>query len=100
MGVNSLSFEQSAALLNLIRAEATGTNATSQIVNSADFVSVATTTIAGGYDPVMNAITQVLGRTIFSDRRYRGKLGMAHNRYISHIGFYQQEHYRVPLQRR
>lgn len=76
MGVNSLSFEQSAALLNLIRAEATGTNATSQIVNSADFVSVATTTIAGGYDPVMNAITQVLGRTIFSDRRYRGKLGI------------------------
>lgn len=77
MGVNSLSFEQSAALLNALRAEATGTNATSQIVNTADFVSVATATIAvGGYDPIMSALTQVLGRTIFSDRRYNGKLGL------------------------
>ena len=76
MGVNSLSFEQSAALLNLLRAEATGTNATSQIVDSKDFVSVATTTLATGYDPVMQAITQVIGRTIFSDRRYTGKLGI------------------------
>ena len=57
MGVNSLSFEQSASLLNALRAEATGTNATSQIINSKDFVSVATTTLAQGYDPVLNALT-------------------------------------------
>lgn len=76
MGVNSLTFEQSAALLNALRAEATGTNATSQVIDTKDFVSVATTTLAAGYDPVMSAITQVIGRTIFSDRRYRGKLGI------------------------
>ena len=76
MGVNSLSFEQSAALLNALRAEATGTNATSQIINSKDFVSVATTTLAQGYDPVLNALTQLIGRTIFSDRRYTGKLSL------------------------
>lgn len=76
MGVNSLTFEQCAALLNALRAEATGTNATSQIVDTKDFVSVATTTLATGYDPVMSAITQVIGRTIFSDRRYTGKLNI------------------------
>lgn len=76
MGVNSLSFEQAASLLNALRAEATGTNATSQIINSKDFVSVATTTLAQGYDPVLNALTQIIGRTIFSDRRYTGKLSL------------------------
>lgn len=76
MGVNSLTFEQSAALLNLLRAEATGTNATSSVVDTKDFVSVATTTISAGYDPVLSALTQILGRTIFSDRRYTGKLGL------------------------
>ena len=76
MGVNSLTFQQSAALLNLLRAEATGSNATSQVVDTKDFVSVATTTISAGYDPVLSALTQILGRTIFSDRRYTGKLGL------------------------
>lgn len=76
MGVNSLTFQQSAALLQLLRAEATGTNATSQIVDTKDFVSVATTTISSGYDPVLSALTQIIGRTIFYDRRYTGKLGI------------------------
>ena len=76
MGVNSLTFEQSAALLNLLRAEATGTNATSQIVDSKDFVSVATTTVANGFDPVLSSLTQIIGRTIFSDRRYTGKMAL------------------------
>ena len=76
MGVNSLTFEQSAALLNALRAEATGTNATSQVIDTKDFVSVATTTLAVGYDPVMSAITSVIGRSIFSDRRYTGRLGI------------------------
>lgn len=76
MGVNSLTFEQSAALLNLLRSEATGTNATTSIVDTKDWTSVASMVIAGGFDPVMNAITQVLGRTIFSDRRYTGRLGI------------------------
>ena len=76
MGVNSLTFQQSAALLNALRAEATGTNATSQVVDTKDFVSVATTTLSAGYDPVLNALTQIIGRTIFSDRRYTGKLNI------------------------
>lgn len=76
MGVNSLTFQQSASLLNALRAEATGTNATSQVIDTKDFVSVATTTLSTGYDPVLNALTQIIGRTIFSDRRYTGKLNM------------------------
>ena len=58
MGVNSLTFEQSAALLNALRAEATGTNAASQVIDTKDFVSVATTTLAVGYDPVMSAMNE------------------------------------------
>ena len=65
-----MSFEQSAGLLNLMHQQVTGKNA---IVpqNEADFISVATTTLEAGYDPVINAITQVVGRTIFSNRPYR-----------------------------
>lgn len=71
-----MTFEQSAALLNALRAEATGTNATSQVIDTKDWTSAATTTLAAGYDPVLSSLTQLIGRTIFSDRRYTGKLGI------------------------
>lgn len=74
MSVNNLSFEQAATLLNALRKQATGQAAIS-MANEADFVSVATTTLAAGVDPIMNAISQLVGRTIFSVRPYRAKLG-------------------------
>lgn len=35
-----------------------------------DFVSVATTALKNGYDPILNALSQMWGRTIFSVRPY------------------------------
>ena len=73
MSVNTMSFEQAATLLNAIQNQVTGTtNVTATSVD--DFISVAQKTIAAGYDPVLNAITQVIGRTIFSIRPYNSKL--------------------------
>lgn len=73
MSVNNMSFEQAATLLNAIQNQVTGTtNVTATNVD--EFISVAQKTIAAGYDPVLNAITQVVGRTIFSIRPYSSKL--------------------------
>jgi hypothetical protein len=41
--------------------------------NTSDFVSVATTALKNGVDPVMSAITQMVARTIFSIRPYSEK---------------------------
>lgn len=65
-------FNQIALILNGIAAQATGH---SQIVptNTAEFMSLATITLAAGYDPIMNAISLMQGRTHFSERAYKGK---------------------------
>ena len=73
MSVNTMSFEQSAAFLTLLYEEATGQRPTIQIANTADFISVGTTLIQGGYDPIVNALTQILDKTIFSERVYDKK---------------------------
>lgn len=62
----------SAAILNEIVNQATGKNAVSAIATS-DFTSVATTALELGIDPLLNAISQVLSRTIFSIRPYSRK---------------------------
>ena len=73
MSVNTMSFEQSAAFLTLLYEEATGQKPTIQVANTADFISVGTTLIQGGYDPIVNALTQILDKTIFSERVYDKK---------------------------
>ena len=73
MSVNSMTFEQSAAFLTALYEEATGQEATIQITNTADFTTVGTTLIQGGYDPIIGALTQILDRTIFSIRPYSQK---------------------------
>ena len=72
MSVNSMSFEQSAALLNELRQQVTGQKAAAP-VNNGEFVSVGTTLLQNGYDPIINAITQMVSRTIFSIRPYSRK---------------------------
>ena len=72
MSVNNMTFEQAATVLNSIRQQVTGVSALAP-VNTSDFISVATTTLKAGYDPVLNAITQMIGRTIFSVRPYSRK---------------------------
>ena len=75
MAVNTLSFQQISTVMNQLYKMVT--NQTAQaMVNTSDFVTVAQKTLQAGYDPVLGAISQVLGRTIWgSDRPYVGKLG-------------------------
>ena len=72
---NTLEFEQISLVLNQINKIATGQSAAAA-VNTAAFVAQANTTLLAGYDNVMQAISQVLSRTIFSirpyDRKFRG----------------------------
>lgn len=73
MSVNTMSFEQSAAFLTSLYQEATGQQPTLQIANTADFTTVGTTLIQGGFDPIISALTQILDRTIFAMRSYNKK---------------------------
>ena len=67
-----MTFKQAATLLNSIQQQATGQSAM-VATDIRSFISCATTTLATGYDPVINAINQVLTRTIFSTRPYSRK---------------------------
>ena len=67
---------QAATLLNAIQQQATG-QAALTATDLSEFVSAATTTLQTGYDPVMQAISQVISRTIFSLRPYRRRFGLA-----------------------
>ena len=69
---SNLSFAQIATVLNAVQAQATGTSALTNI-DSADFVSVATTVMKTGYDNMFKAIGQVLNKTIYSTRPYNSR---------------------------
>ena len=66
MSVNTMTFEQAGAFLTALYKEATGQNPTIQISNTADYVSVGTTLLQGGLDPVVNGLVQLLDKTIFA----------------------------------
>lgn len=79
MGVNTLGspgygFNDAAVLLNSIVQQATGKVSITP-TNLQDFVSVANTALSTGYDPLLQSISQVLSRTIFSIRPYSEKFG-------------------------
>lgn len=69
---NDLTFDQVSTVLNGVVQQATGKTALAA-TNTAQFVTQAQTALKIGYDPIMNAISQVLGRTIFSVRPYTAK---------------------------
>lgn len=69
---NELTFDQVSAVLNDVMEQATGEKSLAA-TNTAQFVTQAQTALKIGYDPIMNAISQVLGRTIFSVRPYTAK---------------------------
>lgn len=71
--VNGMGFNQVSATLNAIQQQVTGQTTITPINNTIDFISVATTTLKSGYDPVLNAITQMVSKTIFSTRPYSRK---------------------------
>lgn len=70
--VNLMNFNQAATLLNAIYQQATG-ESNLAATNLSEFVSQAQTTLHTGYDPVLTAISNVLGKTIFSVRPYTRK---------------------------
>ena len=79
MGVNSLAspgygFNDAAVLLTSIVQQATGQQVLTPI-NLQDFASIGTTALQAGYDPLLNAISVVLGKTIFSIRPYSERFG-------------------------
>lgn len=69
MAANDLTFEQIVTVLNSIATQATG-QAQLTATNTSDFITVAQTTLKAGADPIMNAISQTLSKTIFSIRPY------------------------------
>lgn len=72
--VNTMGINQVADVLNAVHQQVTGTNTIAPITNTQDFISVAQSTLRAGYDPVYNAISQVINRTIFAVREWRGNL--------------------------
>ena len=74
MAANDLSFNQLSTVLNSIVSQATGKTPLA-ITNTSEFISVAQTALKTGYDPVLQSISQVLSRTIFSTRPYYRKFG-------------------------
>lgn len=75
MPVNDFTFNQLAAVLNDVAEQATGKKGLTP-TDTSSFVTVAQETLkTAGYDPVLNAISQVLSKTIFSNRPYEAKFG-------------------------
>ena len=72
MAVNNMTKEQAHSLIAAIHAQATGT-ASLTPTSTADFISVAQATLAAGYENTLNAITQVIQKTIIAVRPYDAK---------------------------
>ena len=71
--VNTMDFMQASTLLNALRKQMTGQSSLAA-ADESTFVSVATSLLQMGVDPIMSAISQLIGRTIFSIRPYYAKL--------------------------
>ena len=72
MSVNTMTFQQIATVLTAIVKQATGQTVLAP-TDTSSFVSFAQTALSAGNDAVMNAISNVLSRTIFSIRPYSAK---------------------------
>lgn len=70
--VNDMIVHQASTVLNSLVKQATG-QATITASTPGEFVSVAQTALKTGYDPILNAMSQMWGRTIFSIRPYTRK---------------------------
>ena len=69
MSVNSMNFEDSSTLLSAVLSQVTGEEQIAP-VDEREFVSMGTTALKMGYDPLATAVSQVLSRTVFSIRDY------------------------------
>ena len=72
MSVNTMTFEQTSAVLNSLVQQATGR---SSVINTeADFISVAQTALTIGKDVIFNELSNVLAKTIFAIRPYSASM--------------------------
>lgn len=69
MAVNSMTFQQSATLLNSVIEQMTGQSSIAP-VDESEFVAVGTTALQMGYDALNTAVSQVLTKSIYSSRAY------------------------------
>ena len=72
MSVNTMGIEQAYQLVAAVHEQATGKN-TITPTTPADFISVANATLQAGYDKVLQAITQVVSKTLMAVRPYNRK---------------------------
>ena len=72
MAVNTMSIEQAYTLINAVHRQATGQD-NIQATDLSSFISVAQSTLQCGYEATLNAISQVITRTIISVRPYNAK---------------------------
>lgn len=92
-----MTFQDISGVLSEINKLATGQEATSEIVDTSSFVSVAEATLRTGYDPVMNAISQMVSRTIFAVRPYNAMMtglekdGDAWGNHVRKINYFDQD---------
>lgn len=70
--VNDMTVHQASTILKSLVEQATG-QAVITASTPGDFVSVAQTALKTGYEPILNAMSQMWGRTIFSVRPYTRK---------------------------
>ena len=74
MAVNTMGIEQAYTLIASLHEMATGQKTVTP-TDESSFISVAQATLVNGYDPVLNAISQVIGKTLIAVRPYRRKFG-------------------------
>ena len=74
MSVNTMSFQDSAAILNSLVQQATG-QASQAPVDLSQYISVGQKLLRTGYDPLNIGLSQMVSRTIFAYRPYDGALG-------------------------
>ena len=72
MAINTMGFEDASLLLSALYGQVAGMSAATP-TDTASFVSMAQATLQAGYEPVMNAITQVLSKTLIAVRPYSRK---------------------------
>lgn len=75
MSVNTMDFQQAAAILTSLAAQATGETGLA-VQNLSDYISVGQKTLRNGYDPLNIGISQLVAKTIFSYRPYEGALSI------------------------
>lgn len=71
---NTLTFDQISTVLNDVVKQATGVESM-KAVDTSSFIAQAQTVLLAGNDRIMDSISQVLDRTIFSVRPYTAKFG-------------------------